>query len=160
MHYKCDNSKESKKNDVVYTPDHIAKEIVNRYQPSGKILDPCKGDGAFSKHIPNCLWCEIKDGKDFFAWEEEIDWIIGNPPFSIINSWLDHSFSIAKNVVYLLPIAKIFGSRKRLLMIKNYGGIVEIYAPWTGRMVGFEFGWACGAIHFQKNYTGKTSIIV
>lgn len=46
----------------------------------------------------------------------------------------------------------------RLRMIKNYGGIKDIWAPWTGRSVGFEFGWAVGSIHIQRNYKGPTNL--
>ena len=158
-HLKTNNSKKSENRDIVYTPDHISREIVNRYKLTGKILDPCAGDNAFSKYIDGCLRCELKEGTDFFKFNNQVDWIIGNPPYSILNEWLQHSFSISKNIVYLLPIAKVFGSQKRLQMIKKYGGMVEIYAPWTGRSIGFEFGWACGTVHFQKDYRGKTSII-
>jgi hypothetical protein len=159
-HLKCNNGKTSKDEDVVFTPPHVAQELVTRYAPTGKVLDPCAGDGVFRKLIPGCLWCEIKEGRDFFNWKEPVDWIIGNPPYSILNQWLEHSFSLATDVIYLLPIAKVFGSRKRLQMIANYGGIVEVYAPWTGRAVGFEFGWACGAVHFRKNHGQRMDLIV
>lgn len=159
-HLHCDESKEFKNRDVVYTPNHVAATIVQRFKPVGKVLDPCAGDKAFSSHIPNCLWCEITEGRDFFEWKDPVDWLIGNPPYSILNAWLEHSFSIANDIVYLLPIAKVFGSRKRLLMIKNYGGIVEVYAPWTGRAVGFAFGWACGAVHFRKGHGEQMNLIV
>lgn len=159
-HYKSDNTKEAKKRDVVYTPDHVALTIIERYKPNGKVLDPCAGDKAFSRHIPNCIECEITEGKDFFEFQESVDWIIGNPPYSILNQWLEHSFKIAENIVYILPVAKVFGSRKRLLMIKKYGGIVEVYAPWTGRAIGFPFGWACGAIHFRKGHGEEMKFFV
>ena len=54
-------------NDVVFTPSHIAKKIVEMFNPQGKILEPCKGEGAFLKYLPeDTLWCEITEGKDFF----------------------------------------------------------------------------------------------
>lgn len=34
-------------NDVVFTPDWLAKEIIEHFAPVGVCLDPCKGDGAF-----------------------------------------------------------------------------------------------------------------
>ena len=34
-------------NDVVFTPDPIAKTIVGMFKPSGIVLEPCKGEGAF-----------------------------------------------------------------------------------------------------------------
>ena len=33
--------------DVVYTPDWVAKDMVEFFKPSGRILEPCKGDGVF-----------------------------------------------------------------------------------------------------------------
>ncbi len=159
-HLRSDNSKDFKDRDVVFTPDHVAAAIVRRYRPTGKVLDPCAGDRAFSRHVPECLWCEIREGRDFFDWKQPVDWIVGNPPYSILNAWLEHSFALAANVVYLLPIAKVFGSRKRLLMVNRYGGIVEVYAPWTGRAVGFGFGWACGAVHFRRGHGEQMALVV
>lgn len=159
-HLRTDTGTEWKARDVVYTPDHVAAEIVARYRPEGRVLDPCVGDGAFARHVPGCLWCEKLEGRDFFDFREPVDWIVGNPPYSILNAWLDHSFNLADHVVYLLPIAKVFGSRKRLLQVKEYGGIAEVYAPWTGRSVGFAFGWACGAVYFRRGHDGPMNLVV
>lgn len=158
MRHKCDRGTEVKTRDVVYTPDAVASTVVQRYQPTGRVLDPCRGDGSFWRHMPGADYCEIAEGRDFFTWKKPVDWIVGNPPYSVMNQWLEHSFSLAENVVYLIPVAKVFGSLMRLKMIKQYGGIVEIYAPWTGRAIGFEFGWAVGAVHFQRAYTGGMAL--
>lgn len=158
--YTCDMTTTPKKRDVVYTPDHVALAIVDRYKPTGRVLDPCRGDGAFWRQIPGAEYCEIEEGRDFFAWHDPVDWVIGNPPYSVMNKWLEHSFEIAENVVYLIPVAKVFGSLMRLKMIKKYGGIVDVYSPWTGRAIGFEFGWAVGAVHFKRGYTGKIELSV
>jgi hypothetical protein len=160
QHFRCDESREARSRDVACTQDRIAAEIVNRYRPRGVVLDPCAGDGAFARLMPGCLTCEIREGRDFFAFDRGVDWIVGNPPYSILNAWLEHSFALASDIVYLLPIAKVFGSRKRLLAIQDYGGIVEVYAPWTGRAVGFAFGWACGAVHFRRGHRGPTQFVV
>jgi hypothetical protein len=150
----------ARKGDVVYTDDTVAAAIVDRYRPSGTVLDPCRGKGVFWNLMPGAEWCEVEEGRDFFLWDKPVDWIVGNPPYSIFNKWLEHSFSIAKNVVYLLPVAKVFGSRMRLKMIKDYGGIVDIWAPWTGRQIGFDFGWAVGSVHFQRNYGGLSGLYI
>ena len=39
--------------DVVYTPDWVAKDMVDYFNPKGKILEPCSGDGVFLKYLPN-----------------------------------------------------------------------------------------------------------
>lgn len=160
MRHKCDKGTEVKTRDVVYTPDAVAATIIQRYAPTGKVLDPCKGRGAFWRHMPGADFCEITEGRDFFDWKEPVDWIVGNPPYSVMNRWLEHSFTLADNVVYLIPVAKVFGSLMRLKMIKQYGGIVEVYAPWTGRAIGFEFGWAVGAVHFQRGYAGGMTLSI
>lgn len=56
--------------DVVYTPDWVARDMVEYFKPSGRILEPCAGDGAFLEYLPGAEWCEIEKGRDFFAWNE------------------------------------------------------------------------------------------
>ncbi len=34
-------------NDCVQTPKKLAKDIVKHFNPTGNILEPCKGDGNF-----------------------------------------------------------------------------------------------------------------
>ena len=68
--------------DRVYTNDWVVADMVDFFKPSGRILDPCKGDGVFLKYLPGADWCEIEKGKDFFAWSNPVDWVFGNPPYS------------------------------------------------------------------------------
>lgn len=141
--------------DVVYTPDDVARDMVAFFKPSGKILEPCAGDGAFLKYLPpDTDWCEIEKGRDFFACQEHYDWIVGNPPYSNILDWLCHSFEIADNVVFLMPMNSPFNSMQRLRVIDKWGGIVHIRAYGNGSMFGMGYGFACGAIHFQRGYRG------
>lgn len=150
---------EQNKNDVVYTPSDVAMDIIRHFHPSGKCLEPSKGDGAFYKHMPEGTeYCEITEGKDFFSYHNKVDWIVGNPPYSIFYNWLVHSFDVADNIVYLLPVAKVFGSYRVFTTIKKYGGIKEIYLLGSGRSLGFEFGFAVAAVHFQRNYQGGIEI--
>ena len=39
--------KNTPEKDIVMTPEYLAKEIINHYNPTGKILDPSRGEGAF-----------------------------------------------------------------------------------------------------------------
>ena len=103
------------KNDIVFTPDEIAEKLVKMFKPTGKILEPCKGEGAFMKFLPkNTDWCEIADGRDFFDYTKKVDWIITNPPYSNFDDFLKHSMEVANNIVFLVPIAK---------MLKSWGTI-------------------------------------
>lgn len=145
--------------DIVYTPDAVARDIIDFFEPSGRILDPCKGDGAFYRNLPaGAEYCEIDEGKDFFAWHEKVDWIIGNPPYSIFLDFLKHSFSLSENVVYLVPTNKIFQSWNLIREIEKYGGIRSILAYGSGHLIGLPFGFSVGAFHFQRNYGGGCTL--
>jgi hypothetical protein len=145
--------------DIVFTPDDIARDIVEHFRPAGSILEPCKGEGAFLRYLPpNTEWCEITEGRDFFAWDKPVDWIIGNPPFSDYFAFLAHAFSLADNVLYLLTTKKPFQSLRNLELIYSYGGIVEIFVIGRGSEIGWHMGFAIGAIHFRKNYKGPITL--
>jgi hypothetical protein len=145
--------------DVVYTPDWAVQDMVNYFQPSGRILEPCKGMGAFMKHLPaDTMWCEIAEGKDFFAWNEQVDWCFGNPPYRMFGKWMYHSFAIAKDIVYLLPLDKPFISGKMMRTMKSWGSVKHMRFYGTGTELGFPMGFAVGALHFQKDYHGAMSI--
>lgn len=143
-------------NDIVYTPDDVAHDIVNYFQPTGRILEPCCGDGAFLKYLPpDTDWCEIEKGRDFFANHNHYDWIIGNPPFSLLDKWFQHSFEIADNVVYLLLYHMMFSTVPRLKTVEGFGGIKTALMLGTAKQIALlDGGFLCGAFHFQRGYTG------
>lgn len=148
-----------KESDIVYTPKHIAQGIIDMVTPQGTCLDPCLGDGSFY----NCFtgekyWCELRKGKNFFDFEKQVDWIIGNPPYSIFEDWLIHSFRIAENVVYILPTNKVFQRQIIMRRINQWGGIKAIWVYGSGSMVGFPFGFSVGTFHFLKDYKGECSL--
>lgn len=143
--------------DVVYTPLDVARDVVEFFKPTGRILEPCAGDGAFLRYLPpDTDWCEIEKGRDFFACHEHYDWIVGNPPYSRFYPWMEHSFELADNIVYILPLSRVYVSQRMLNAIYHYGGIRVMYAFGQGSSVGFELGFAMGAVHFQRGYKGGT----
>ena len=145
-------------NDVVYTPNSVAKTIIDHFQPTGVILDPCRGDGAFHRHMPGSHYCEIAEGKDFFKWTDKVDWIVSNPPYSVYRDWLLHSFKVADNIVYLIPIAKAFTTSSLLDATAEFGGIVEIFHIGPARDIGFDMGFAVGAVHYKRGYAGALTL--
>lgn len=146
-------------NDVVFTPIKIAKEIIDIFMPDGKCLEPCMGEGAFFNLLPKGSdWCEITKGKDFYDYNEKVDWIVTNPPYSDFDKFLSHSFELAENVVFLVPVAKVFKSWGTMMQIKKYGGITKVWFVPSSRC-GFPFGFPAGAFHFKKGYNGDTTIM-
>lgn len=145
-------------NDVVFTPDWLAKQICELFPITGKVLEPCKGEGAFLNYLPEgTLWCEIADGKNFYDFNEKVDWIVTNPPYSDFNRFLKHSFELANNVVLLVPIAKMFKSGGTLKQILAYGNIVSIDLLPASK-AGFPFGFPCGIYYIKRDYKGSTDI--
>lgn len=143
--------------DVVYTPDDVARDVVSFFKPTGRILEPSAGDGAFLRYLPpDTDWCEIEKGRDFFACHEHYDWIIGNPPYSAWWDWISHSFKLADNVVYVMPLSKPFNSLRTMQIVEKYGGLKTMYVLGMGHEIGFEFGFPTGAMHFQRGYKGGT----
>jgi len=144
--------------DIILTPHDVARDVVERFAPTGKVLDPCKGDGAFLQFMPGAEWCEVREGRDFFGWRDPVDWIVSNPPYSTFKPWMLHSFTLAENVVYLVPLHKVFCGAKYLDAIMQYGGMPEVLVMGAGSRLGFPFGFVVGAIHFKRGYEGPTWI--
>lgn len=75
----------------VFTRDDIVQQMLTLRKNTGRTLEPSAGDGAFVKHIPNCVAIEIDSSvapegaliKDFFAYpiSEKFECVIGNPPY-------------------------------------------------------------------------------
>lgn len=146
-------------NDIVFTPKGVAAAIVDIFKPNGKCVDPCKGNGAFLEFLPkDSDWCEIREGKDFFEYRDKVDWLVSNPPYSLWDEWLDHSFEIADNCVYLVPVAKVWKSWGTIKKIKAYGGIAGVWMIPASRC-GFPFGFPCGAFHFKRGYNGPMDVM-
>lgn len=149
-------------NDDIYTPRNISKEIINMFDLKGLVLDPFKGDGSFYDQFPSSVekdWCEIKEGKDFFNYNKSVDWIVSNPPYSILDDVLKHSFEIADNIVYLVPLSKVVSSMDRIRKINSFGGVPYIYILSAAKCE-FPFGFPACVIHFKYGYRGPTTIEV
>jgi len=158
----ADANPDLKPNDVILTPRNIAKQMIGLYgiEPHHSILDPCRGEGAFFDQYPvgnPKMWCEITEGRDFFDFDSDVDWIITNPPYSIFPQFLEKCFEVAHNVCLLIPLAKLVSSLKRIIMVFDYGGIVSVRIIGASRC-GFPFGFPAAAIHMKRDYTGQTLV--
>ena len=149
-------------NDRIFTPDVLAFDIVSYIRPSGLILEPSCGDGAFvraCRHLGlKCAWCEIDKGRDFFQCHpgRRYDYIIGNPPYSLFTPFLEHSLEVADNVVFLSPVASWFQRARERIIASAGFGILEIVhvpvppPPWP------PFGFSLGVAWLRRGWTGAT----
>lgn len=153
-----------KRGDVVCTPEWVALDMCDYFAPSDRILDPCRGGGVFETALYATYFmgsvetCELTEGRDFFDWTERVDWVIGNPPYSLTRKWFRHSMTIADNLLYLVPLRNVFSGYGFLREIHEFGGIAAIRCYGTGGRLGFPMGNAVGAMHVVRNYTGGTRI--
>jgi hypothetical protein len=148
--------------DLVMTPLPLAKSIIDHFSPVGSILDPCRGQGAFYKQYPKTEkkdWCEISQGRDFFQYEKTCDWIITNPPWSLIKPFIIHSCKLAKNVCYLITFNH-FSTKHRIRILHEMGyGICEFFGVDTPKTDSWPgSGFQLGVVHFQKDYVGSIKV--
>ncbi len=143
--------------DIIATPLETARTVVEHFKPAGRVLDPCSGAGVF-RDLLRCEWCEIREGRDFFAWRERVDWLVSNPPYSIFADFLRHSFTVADNIVYVIPVNKVFNGERQMREIWAWGGVPEILVLGGGASLGFPIGFCIGAVHFQRAYMGPIRV--
>ncbi len=149
-------------NDKVYTPDHIVGEVLGiflpKVGPQDVLLEPFRGEGAFYNKLPplRTEWCEIDDGVDFLTYDNTVDWIITNPPYSIFKEVLPKMLEVADNIVIVIPVNKLLSSMPRLMDIKRAGSnIRHIHYLGSGRQLKFPFGFPVAAIWIQRDYEGR-----
>ena len=75
----------------VFTRDDVVRKMLELRKRSGRTLEPSAGDGAFSRHLPDCVAIELdstvapENAKvmDFFAYPvtEKFQCVLGNPPY-------------------------------------------------------------------------------
>jgi len=155
---KSQANRNYKSNDLVMTPKEFAGDIVRYFNPKGTILEPCRGEGGFYDNLPGeKLWCEITDGRDFFDFNEKVDWIITNPLYSKFRNFLEHSMELADNICFLITINHIW-TKARLRIINEKGfGIKEILMVQEPDNFP-RFGFQVGVIHLEKGYKGDIKL--
>eukprot|EP00732_Lithocolla_globosa_P001488 Lithocolla_globosa_v1_NODE_752_length_3331_cov_1184.225275.p2 type:complete len:191 gc:universal NODE_752_length_3331_cov_1184.225275:651-79(-) len=144
-----------RKNDCIYTPKPVAIKMIDMcdLKDGDIVLDPCKGGGVFFDNLPNNIkkdWCEIEQNKDFCEYNKHVDVIIGNPPYSIWNKWIEHTCNICDKFCYIMGFLNF--TPPRIDYIINQGfGLTKIHLL----KVDYWFGQSIICV-FEKN---KESII-
>ena len=130
-------------NDIFITPKELSKIHIDLidYKENDLWLDPCKNNGSYYDQFPNDNkdWCEILDDKDFFQYSGSPDIIIQNPPFSLINKWIDKNIELKPRVIsFLIGLMNLTMKRVATLEEAGYGltkfHIVSVYS-WFGSSV-------------------------
>ncbi len=157
-------------NDRVYTPDEVAERICSHFKPSGRLMEPCAGKGAFLRALKPrttglVTTCEIDYGHDFLKFpvppnldEKRFDWIVTNPPWSQLRPFLNKSMELAEHVVFLCLVNAFF-MRARVRDMRSAGfGIVEILYVETPPKPWPQTGFQLGAVHIRRGYSGPVKL--
>lgn len=113
-------------NDIFYTPIDICKKAIEMVdnKPEYVWFDPWKGGGNFFNNFPQenaKLWCEIQEGRDFFEFNEKVDVICSNPPFSKINKCLEKCVELSpKHIILILGCINVTPKRLKYLIDNGY----------------------------------------
>ncbi len=133
----------NKPNDVIYTPKELAINCVKsfEFQSNELVLDGFFGKGIFYDNYPSYVkkdFCEIEApyNKDFFEYNDKVDYIISNPPFSMLTKVLQHTVRITqKGFGYILPAYALSHKRLKIIKENNFAvtGISYFYVTeWFG----------------------------
>lgn len=111
-------------NDVFITPLKLAKYNIDmiEYKDDDIWYDPFKNDGSYYNQYPNenKKWSEILENKDFFNFNEKVDIICSNPPYSMIDKVLEKSVSLKPRIIsYLIGVNNL--TAKRMEYMENNG---------------------------------------
>jgi hypothetical protein len=143
-------------NDRIYTPDDLARDIVNHFMPSGDIVEPAAGRRAFMRALPpRTDWFEIDDGRDFLQAQGHWDWLITNPPYSLFRPFLQKALQVADNIVFLcLDNAWNLRARRRDIRAAGFGFVESCECPVPPRPWP-QFGMSLGATWIRRGWRGS-----
>lgn len=134
-------------NDVFITPLELAKKQIQMIEnlPNELWLDPFRNSGNYYNQFPtdNKAWCEILEEKDFFDYQQPVNIICSNPPYSMIDRVFQHSVSLNPRVIsYLIGINNLTAKRLEFMNHAGYG-LTRIHLckvfKWFGMSVIAQF---------------------
>jgi len=101
--------KRDKPKDIFLTPIKLAKSHIDmiEFKEDEVWYDPFKNTGNYYNQFPNDnkKWTEIIDNKDFFTFDEKVDIICSNPPYSMIDAVLKKSITLNPRIIsYLIGV--------------------------------------------------------
>lgn len=104
------------KTDFYPTPAWCFENLEVDWSKFKTAHEPCAGDGRIFNFLKqnniNTTYSEINEGKDFFDWNDNVDLIFTNPPFTLAQEFVEHSLAKANTVIMLMRI-NFLGSKAR-----------------------------------------------
>jgi hypothetical protein len=109
--------------DYYPTPSWCYEQLPIDFSMFNTAHEPCAGDKRIVNFLTskgvNTTYTEIQEGSDFFDWDDNVDLILTNPPYSYAQEFIEYSIPRASCVIMLLRI-NFLGAQKRFnWWIKN-----------------------------------------
>jgi DNA modification methylase len=102
--------------DFYPTPNWCYESLPIDFSQFKTAHEPCAGDGRIVKFLESkgliTTYSEIQEGHNFFDWDDTVDLIFTNPPYSMAQEFVEHSLARANCVIMLLRI-NFLGAQKR-----------------------------------------------
>ena len=100
-------------NDEFYTPRYAIEPLVKHINKEAKIWCPFDKTESlivqrFLENGNNVVCSHIDEGKDFFFHNEDCDYIISNPPYSLKNEVFERLFAIGRPFDMLVGVVGLF----------------------------------------------------
>lgn len=161
-------AKTNKDSDEVYTPAYAVEPIL-KYISDSRYTIWCPFDTEDSEYVKllrgeghTVIVSHIDNGKNFFFYEpeEQYDYIISNPPFSIKDEILARLYELGKPYAILLPIPALQG-QKRFKYIKNCQALIfdkRINYYTTPERKEIQKGVSFGSFYLCYNFLPKDLI--
>lgn len=114
-----------KPNDVFLTPIPLAKLAIDMVDvdEADVWFDPFKNTGNFYDQFPteNKVWTELLEGRDFFEFNDKVDVICSNPPFSILDEVFEHVIELNPRVItFVLGFMNLTPKRCHKMQVHGY----------------------------------------
>jgi hypothetical protein len=137
-------------NDVFYTPINLVKlhlNFVKEYLGENDIIyDPFFGSGNYFNTYAEVFdknntfeYSEIEMGKDFFEYDKNVNMIVSNPPYSIIDRVLEKSVSLNPHTISYLIGCNNLTAKRIEYMNKNGYYLSKIHFTKVFKWFGMSF---------------------
>lgn len=167
-----------KESDYYATPYELTRRFLDKWpiEKSFTILEPCRGEANAivkvlqEKEFKNIIAFDLMlDNIDFLTYNEKVDYLITNPPYSLAYEFIQKAKQIVdKEFAMLLPLSYLHGKKRYDdIWMDNAFPLKKVYVftryPMFGEELRDDGKFNTGMVTFawyvwDKNYKEKATI--
>jgi hypothetical protein len=167
--FSCCNLGKRKKSDFYETPYSITRQLLDRVQLRGSILEPAAGGGAIVRVLKafNYSPTFYDQETDFLKEIRPYTTVITNPPFSLSMEFIKKAKEISEEFYFLLPLSYLHGKKRYDQIYTDSYGLKRIFVftryPMLGEKLRQDGCYNTGMMvyawfHFCKNHNSPALI--